>query len=151
MEVGLVDEATMRRERCAAPTLIPDPSPKRLRPARTVRFRSQHDILGEEKVEDTENSDIESSSDEEDDGTLATMKIRSPRPVFGDAKLFRMGLFALALVLMLPVLQMSPSPLLGARAGVIPAERIDAVEKREDTNKVVCKRWAHQCMCSASG
>jgi hypothetical protein len=145
-EVGLVDEATIRRERCPTPILIPDPSSQRLRPPKTVRFECQHDILGEkEKGRREEDSEWESDSDieETDWETLEGMNVKGHQTLFANSKLYRLGLFAIALVLMLPILQTNPLFSLGAGAAAIPASII----KREDTNTQICKRWAHQCRC----
>lgn len=157
LEVGLVDEGTKQRDRSPAPrstpTLIPDPTPQRLRPARQVRFRSKNDIFGEKEDLATDDSEWESEPDTEESGwdSLATMNARSRPSMFENPRLLRIGLFALALVLILPALQLNPLASMGVRAGVIPAERIEAVAKREDTNTEVCKRWAHQCMFSSHG
>jgi hypothetical protein len=150
-EVGLVDEDTIRRERCPTPTLIPDPRSQRLQPPKTVRFHCQHSILGEEQTgRSEESSEWDSDSDTEKRGweALEGMKL-SCQTMFPNSKLYRLGLFALALVLVLPILQTNPLFSLGARAAAIPGERIDAsLAKREDTNTQVCKRWAHQCTYS---
>lgn len=148
MEVGLVDEAQLRRERSPAPILIANPSPKRLRPTRVVRFRSQHDVIGQkEENQLEENDEWESASDADDIdyNTLASRRSYASQPVFG-SKLYRVGLFALVLAFMLPVLQSSPLSAVGAKGGVIPRATIDPyIAKREDTNTNICKRWSHQC------
>lgn len=147
MEVGLVDEDTVRRERSptiASPTTILDPSPRRLRLTKSVHFRSKHDILGEEDEEVSGDSEWESGSDsEESNWTGAQLHSRSS--VVDNPKMFRLGLLVLALILMLPALQISSIYPIGARASAIPAARIDTIAKREDTDVNVCKRWAHQC------
>ncbi|ORY12612.1 hypothetical protein BCR34DRAFT_482332 [Clohesyomyces aquaticus] len=158
MEVGLVDEDTVRRDRSPAPgyntstpTLISDPTRKRLRPARTVRFRSQAEILNEkehERMSEEFDDEWESDSDVEDE-TLATMKLYpSPNNQLNACSgLYKAGLLALILALMLPVLQINPISAIGVRGGVIrePRQTIDAqVVRRDDTNPQVCKRWSHQ-------
>ncbi|KAF2477780.1 uncharacterized protein BDR25DRAFT_299575 [Lindgomyces ingoldianus] len=156
MEVGLVDEETVRRERNPTPkltsTLVSDPTPRRLRPARMVRFRSQAEFFEEKEREGHEHdSGWESISDieESDDETLATMKLYPNRATNTFSGLYKAGLLVLVLALMLPVLQTSPISTIGVRGGVIPLQSIDYVQgvhisKREDTNTQICKRWSHQ-------
>lgn len=149
-EVGLVDEDTVRRERSPAPALVTDASRTRRRPARAVRFLSKESILGRNLVEETDGSNTDDDSAWETDdelkesgwGSLGIFKTQAQKN--NNSMLLRAGLFALALVLMLPALQMSPLAAIGVRAGVIPTESIEMV-KREDTNPNICKRWAHQC------
>lgn len=145
-EVGLVDEDTIRRERCPTPTLIPDPSSQRLRVPKSVRFQCQHNILGDKQTRRSENeSEWESDSDTEESEWKALGNMKLQPTMFANSKLYRLGLFALALVLILPILQTNPLFSLGAKAAAVPAERIDAsIARREDTQTQVCKRWAHQ-------
>jgi hypothetical protein len=159
MEVGLVDEDKARRDRSPAPiqtittpTLILDPTPKRLRPTRTVRFQSQAHVFEENvqvRVRDEDDDDWESDLDEDDEETLAAMKLY-PNPnnrTHAYSGSYRVGLLALMLALMLPVIQMNPIAAIGVRGGVVRGARqtIDAqVIRRDDTNPQVCKRWSHQ-------
>lgn len=143
-EVGLVDDACMRRERSPAPRSILGAGQKRLRPARTVRFRSQHDILGkEENDRSTDDSELE----ELDDGEApAVTNPYISEPTFANSRMYRTTLFAMLLVLMLPILQTKPLSSIGAKARVIPRDGIDPyLTKREDTDTQICKRWGHQC------
>ena len=142
-EVGLVDETTVRRERSPAPILISSSGPKRLRPARMVRFRSKNDVhveqdeSGWESASDTEDADYE---------TVAAMKLQSTRPLISSSKSLRVALLALVLALMVPVLHTKPLNMVGAKAGVIPRQTIDpSMVKRDDTDTNICKRWSHQC------
>jgi hypothetical protein len=148
MEVGLVDEATLRRERSPTPTaprLITHPTPRKLRPARTVRFRSRHHIIENHEEENSEWSE-DSEVDEDEREALERMEVRANRPMFTNSKMYRMGLLTLVLAIMLPVLHSSPLSSVGAKAGVIPRQTIDpSMIKREDTNTDVCLRWSHQC------
>jgi len=154
MEVGLVDEETIRQERRPAPIpiLISNPTPKRLRPARTVRFRSQDEILNgeaEEQREDEEDSDWESVSDSEDveSESLATAPYR-PAPYLNTySGFYRLTLLALVVALMLPVLQ--SSPVSSMKGSLMSRQTIDAstnvqLAARDDSNTQVCKRWSHQ-------
>jgi hypothetical protein len=65
-------------------------------------------------------------------------------------RLYRLGVFAFVLAIMLPILSMNPISRLGVRGGTIPRSTIEAqpeqslVVKREDTSTDACKRWAGQ-------
>ena len=151
MEVGLIDEATIKRERSPAPTLIPDPTPRRLRPARLVRFRSQAEIF-EEKVGKDVDSEWDSTSDGEDADheTLASARLHPDQHMIAYSKMYRLGLLAVILALLLPLLQLNPISVIGVKGGASPQRPANYVEgtkivKREDTNTVICKRWSHQC------
>lgn len=149
MEVGLVDEETVRRERSPAPTLIQDPSPNRLRPSRAVRFRSQNDVF-DEREEELASDQWDSVDEEEDEyDSIATSTVQPTPNPFTHSKIYRLGLLTVILALMLPVLQMNPIPSMGVRGGVIPRDSIEYTEnkrlvKRQDTSTEVCKRWAGQ-------
>jgi hypothetical protein len=147
-EVGLVDEDTMRDVRSPAPNST---TFKHLRPARTVRFRSTNSIFGEkEKEKEKEDeSDWESVMDEDDTDTPnapTVLPSQSTMPL----RLYRLGIFALVLAIMLPIISISPIYRLGVRASSIPGSTIEAqserslVVKREDTPVDACKRWAGQ-------
>ncbi|KAF1963235.1 hypothetical protein CC80DRAFT_530146 [Byssothecium circinans] len=147
-EVGLVDDEVVRRERSPAPILLVDPKPRRT----TVRFRSQNDVLdgredrAREKMDHGSVDDWESASDSDSDiDRHVTPKIQSK----SYTKLYRLGLLALLLVLMLPVLQINTIVLGGVKGGVIPQDAIRSarrleLEKRDDSQVEVCKRWAGQ-------
>jgi hypothetical protein len=147
VEVGLVDNASMRRE-------ASEPSSKRLRPARTVRFRSQNEIFEGRKEEDVqresesdepESDECEIDENEADSESTTKMSLPAPAPVFTNSKMYRAGLLVLVLAMMLPML--NTSPIQGRRDGVVPRETLDPyVVKREDTNANFCIRWSHQCM-----
>lgn len=146
-EVGLVDEVAMRRQRSPAPA-IPDPSAKRLRPARTVRFRSKNDIFEGREEESSEWEPVSDSEDPDYD-SLSSMKLRSNRPTFPGSRMYRACLLVVVLALLVPML--NTSPIQGRRDGVAPLQTIDPnVAKREDTNTQVCKRWGHQCKAPAT-
>ncbi|KAF2007709.1 kelch repeat protein-like protein [Amniculicola lignicola CBS 123094] len=143
MEVGLVDENILRRERNPAPILIQNSSPRRVRPSRTVRFRSKNDVF---EVKDEKESEWESASDS-DEEVLATINLHTTQNVMRYSRLYRLGLVTMVLALMLPLLQTNALFPLGVKGGVIPRETIGSdlgVVKREDSNTDVCKRWAHQ-------
>jgi hypothetical protein len=143
-EVGLVDEDTMRDVRSPAPNTT---TFKHLRPARTVRFRSTNSIFGEKEKGDE--SDWESVMDEDETDTVAApvvLQSQSTMPL----KLYRLGIFALVLAIMLPIISISPIYRLGVRGVTIPEGTIEAqserslMVKREDTQVDACKRWAGQ-------
>ncbi|KAF2008508.1 kelch repeat protein-like protein [Aaosphaeria arxii CBS 175.79] len=142
MEVGLVDEATIRRERSPAPTLNADHSPSSLRPSRFVRFQSSDNIVEEEEEVHGEDHDIDS---EKDDDVQPDVVVAYPNN-YGASRFYRVGILAIVLALMLPVLQTNPTSFMGVRGGVIPREQMErsSLMKREDTNTEVCKRWSHQ-------
>ncbi|KAF2495569.1 hypothetical protein BU16DRAFT_393241 [Lophium mytilinum] len=158
MEVGLVDEEAFAAERRPhTPTLIPNPSPKRSRPALKVRFRSEADIFGHNKDEDAEtNTDSEAEAEVGDYDSLATTTLSSvPETGKTYSRLYRLGILAFVLAVLLPLLQgnsvtgASERTLFGARGGVIPRHDSEIVVedgfvKREDSPTTVCKRWSHQ-------
>ncbi|KAH7115308.1 kelch repeat protein-like protein [Dendryphion nanum] len=140
-EVGLVDEATIRRERSPAPILLSEQKRKRFRPSRIVRFRSRNDVFEEDDEE--AQSDSETTEDGNDYERAAAMKIRL---VPANSMMYRAALLALVLAMMLPILQINPASLIGVKGGAIPRQTIESVQvvKREDTDTNICKRWAHQ-------
>jgi hypothetical protein len=150
-EVGLVDEDTMRDVRSPAPNAT---TFKHLRPARTVRFRSHNSIFGEkEKEKEKESgdeSDWESVVDEDESNTAITTPIVLPSQSTMPLRLYRLGIFALVLAIMLPILSISPISRVGVRGGMIPRSTIEAqpersvVVKRDDSPVDACKRWAGQ-------
>jgi hypothetical protein len=151
-EVGLVDETTMRRDRNPAPLLMSDPTPRRLRPARLVRFRSKHEVFQDDAKSSNGYSEWEAAtdSDESDFDTTTTMKLYPNQHTFTYTKLYRLALLAVTLALLLPVLQTNPISAVGVKGGVIPPRPAEFVEatafsKRDDTNTDICKRWSHQC------
>ena len=155
VEVGLTDEETVRRERSPAPSLILGGASGKTspRPVRTVRFRSSDSVFEHENDYDNLSEDEEDSSDYEsdDDGSLATMQLLQGKPRYSYQRAYRMGVLALMLALLLPVLQTAPMNGLGVRGGAIPRSFIDSSEnsalaKREDTPTEICKRWSHQSM-----
>jgi hypothetical protein len=121
---------------------------KHLRPARTVRFRSQNSIFGEKEKGDE--SDWESVMDEDETHASPTTPVALPSQSTVPLKLYRLGVFALVLAIMLPILSISPISRVGVRGGMIPRSTIEAqpersvVAKREDTPTDACKRWAGQ-------
>jgi hypothetical protein len=144
-EVGLVDEDTMRAARSPAPTVT---TFKHLRPARTVRFRSQNSIFGEK--EDDSEDDWESIMDEDEPRTSTAAPTILPAPSTMPLRLYRLGIFAFVLAIMLPILSISPISRFGVRGGAIPRSTIEAqpehslVMKRDNSPTDACKRWAGQ-------
>lgn len=159
MEVGLVDEETFRRQATTL-ILIPNPSPKRLRPVQRVRFRSKTDIFEEEEKSKDEWEDVDDTNSDdstaEDDETLSTMTLRPNTHTGTYSRLYRLGILAFLLAVTLPPLQNNPvvgdngHTLFGARGDVIPSTPADYMEedaellRRGDTPTDVCTRWSHQ-------
>ncbi|KAH8727915.1 hypothetical protein GQ44DRAFT_738083 [Phaeosphaeriaceae sp. PMI808] len=148
-EVGLVDKDTMRQVRSPTPIST---TFKHLRPARTVRFRSRNSILGG-KDRDGESGWETIVDEDEDDPPFSTTSSTTLPLVAASAvplQLYRVGLFAFFLALMLPILSINPISRFGVRASMIPQNTIEArseqsmVLKREDSPTDACKRWAGQ-------
>jgi hypothetical protein len=87
--------------------------------------------------------------DEDETDTVAApvvLQSQSTMPL----KLYRLGIFALVLAIMLPIISISPIYRLGVRGVTIPEGTIEAqserslMVKREDTQVDACKRWAGQ-------
>lgn len=162
MEVGLVDEEIFRRRQATMPILMPNPSPKRVRPVQRVRFRSKTDIFEEEKKSEDEWEDVDDTDSDdstaEDDGTLSTTTLRPNTHTRTYSRLYRLGILAFLLAVTLPLLQNNPVVgdnghiLFGARGGVIPSTPADYMEedekllRRGDTPTDICTRWSHQSM-----
>lgn len=145
-EVGLVDEETIRRERSPTPSSITDPAAQRLRIPKSVRFECAHNALGDKQMGRSNDNEWESDSDGDETELVALGGTKLQHTMFANSSVYRLGLFALALVLMLPILQTNPLFSFGVKAAAIPAESLEAaMVKREDTQTQVCKRWAHQC------
>jgi hypothetical protein len=148
-EVGLVDEDTMRDVRSPAPNAT---TFKHLRPARTVRFRSHNSIFGEKEKEkeNGDESDWESVLDEDESNTPTTTPIVLPSQSTMPLRLYRLGIFALVLAIMLPILSINPISRVGVQSSTIPRSTIEAqpersvVVKRADSPVDACKRWAGQ-------
>ena len=147
LEIGLVDEEVMQRERSPAPTILKQPKAKHLRPARTVRFRSKNDIFGEQDADAHEDEDDAWETDTESDEDDALPRIQSRHSAVSH-KLYRLGMLALVLALMLPIVQISSATSIGVRGGAIPKASIEPtvsrLETRQDSTQV-CRRWAGQC------
>ncbi|KAF2269161.1 kelch repeat protein-like protein [Lojkania enalia] len=148
LEVGLVDESIIRRERSPTPILVSDP-PKRIRPARIVRFRTREDIWEQEADYESSEWESTSDSDEMEDNTSAAVALPPSQHFNLYSKLYRIGLLALVLALALPVFQMDSISPVGVKGGAIPTHSIESskrspLRKREDTNTNICKRWSHQ-------
>lgn len=146
-EVGLIDKHTINTKRSPAPILVTGQASRQQRPSRTVRFRSKNSIFGgEDRAEDVDDeSDWESVEDEGE----ASQQITTPYTV-SNSKLYRAGLFAVVLALMLPILQMISIAPFSVNASSIPqgsitsmAERSTLVQ-RADSQTEVCKRWSGQ-------
>ncbi|KAF2639983.1 hypothetical protein P280DRAFT_24370 [Massarina eburnea CBS 473.64] len=146
-EVGLVDDAVVRRVRSPAPMMLSYPKPW-TRPARTVRFRSRNDIFdarAERDAEEVDDDDWESASVLDSDTDRQEIRFQAS----SYTKLYRLGLLAILFALMLPVLQIDLMIPVGVKGGMIPQDAIESVnkhglERRDDTETQVCKRWAGQ-------
>lgn len=150
-EVGLIDEHTINTKRSPAPILVTEHALRRSRPSRTVRFRSRNSIFGgQEDVEGTDDeSDWESVGEEEEDSNQVTSTTPFAHSI-SSSRLYRAGLFAIVLALMLPIIQMISIAPLSVYGSSIPrasitslAERSTLVE-RADSQTDVCKRWSGQ-------
>jgi hypothetical protein len=146
-EVGLIDKHTINTKRSPAPILVTGQALKHQRPSRTVRFRSKNSIFGgEDRFEEVDDeSDWESVEDEDE----ASQPTTTPYTV-SNSKLYRAGLFAVVLALMMPILQMISIAPFSVNASSIPqgsitslAERSTLVQ-RADSQTEVCKRWSGQ-------
>ena len=146
-EVGLIDKHTINTKRSPAPILVTGQALRQQRPSRTVRFRSKNSIFGgeEESKEVDDESDWESVEDEDE----ASQTITTPHTV-SNSKLYRAGLFAVVLALMLPILQMISIAPFSVNASSIPRGSITSVAERStlvqraDSQTEVCKRWSGQ-------
>ena len=104
-------------------------------------------MCGEPEKDDE--SDWESVGDEDEAHTSkASQAILSP-PSMMPLRLYRLGVFAFVLAIMLPIFSMNPISRFGVRGGTIPRSTIEAqaersVVRREDTSTDACKRWAGQ-------
>lgn len=146
MEVGLVDEEHVRGQRSPVPALTKNTRSRRSRPGRTVRFRSKNDIFEEPILEAESYEDYwETDSESEDEETFPQMQTRQD---VASHKMYRLGLLAALLGLMLPFLQISSVPIIGVRGGVIRQSSTDLnvaqLDSRQDSTQV-CRRWAGQC------
>lgn len=151
-EVGLIDEEKAREQRGPAPVLVSNVygPPRKQRPRRTVRFRSQDEILNGhlDDIYDSED-DWESLSDSDgDDSPTGTLHMQ---PNTNYTKMYRLALLTFVFVMLLPILQIDKIMPLGVRGGVVPrnaagVEEQRGIERREDSQVDVCKRWSGQCM-----
>jgi hypothetical protein len=88
--------------------------------------------------------------DEDESNTAITTPIVLPSQSTMPLRLYRLGIFALVLAIMLPILSISPISRVGVRGGMIPRSTIEAqpersvVVKRDDSPVDACKRWAGQ-------
>ena len=125
---------------------------KQLRPAKMLRFRSRNDVINEREhgADDADDSDWESVCGEDDDTNSQPITTILPAQHSIPTKIYRLGLFSLALALMLPLLQFNPISRIGVRGGVIPENLIESnaegarLLRREDSPTDVCKRWSGQ-------
>jgi hypothetical protein len=146
-EVGLIDKHTINTKRSPAPILVTGQPLRQQRPSRTVRFRSKNSIFGgEDGFEEVDDeSDWESVEDEDE----ASQPITTPYTV-SNSKLYRAGLFAVVLALMLPILQMISIAPFSVNASSIPQGSISSLAERStlvqraDSQTEVCKRWSGQ-------
>jgi len=154
-EVGLIDAHTISKERSPAPILITEHALRQVRPLRTVRFRSRNSVFGKDGIHEVDDESDWESADDDDDGTRPTSTSTSASTfsithTLSNSRLYRAGLFAIVLALMLPIVQMISVTPLGVYGGAIPrasitaaAERSSLVE-RADSETDVCKRWSGQ-------
>lgn len=148
-EVGLIDEHTISKERSPAPILITGQALRQVRPSRTVRFRSRNSVFGgKDGIDEAgDESDWESVDDEDDTTPTSTSSITH---TISNSRLYRAGLFAIVLALMLPIVQMISIAPLGVYGGSIPRASITAAVERStlveraDSQTDVCKRWSGQ-------
>ena len=145
MEVGLVDEEHVRRQRTPISALVKQSKSKRSRPGRTVRFRSKNDVFEAPSLDaQSEEDGWETDSESEDEETFP--QIHTRQDVLSH-KIYRLGLLAALLGLMLPFLQISSVPSIGVRGGVIRQSSTEAnvaqLDSRQDSTQV-CRRWAGQ-------
>ncbi|KAF2687734.1 hypothetical protein K458DRAFT_294300 [Lentithecium fluviatile CBS 122367] len=145
LEVGLVDEDTLWRERSPAPALISDRNPKKPR-VRAVRFQSENNIFREMEDQPDED-DWESASDS--DSNMDPFEPTQLRSTLARPRVYRFGFLAVVLGLMLSVFQIGTVAPMGVKGGVIPQRSIEYVgnsrlTKREDTQTDVCTRWSGQ-------
>ena len=107
-------------------------------------------MINEEKEETDDDSDWESVYDEDDAYRLGSETTLPPSPPAVSAKLYRLALFSVALVLLLPLLQINPIACVGVRGGMIARATIEAepersmLTTRDDSQTQVCKRWSGQ-------
>jgi len=149
VEVGLGDEEKLRKDRSPAPTAVSVRKSPKLRLSRAVRFRMQDEIFGPEdeahqKYKDDYDSEISSESDDDND------VMPNAQGSIIAAKLYRLGLLAGLLAIILPFLQMSTITPVGVSGGAIPRSAIEQqtnsqIGKREDSPTQVCRRWSGQC------
>lgn len=152
MEVGLVDEEQVRNERSPAPSIVKHLRSKHSRPARRVRFRSKNDVFEDMDNDASFDDEWETDSESDDDDTFPQIPNRQNMV---SQKVYRLGMLAVLLALMLPVLQISSISPIGVRGGVIPQTSIEPTLSRldsrqdSDPSENVCKRWAGQCRFSS--
>jgi hypothetical protein len=144
-EVGLIDEDTARDARSPAPIAT---TFKHIRPARTVRFRSQNSVFGGKEKD--EEDDWESDMDEDEPDSKPIVPTALPAQSTMPLRFYRLGIFAFVLAIMLPILSMNPMSRISVRGGTIPRSTIEAqpersmVVKRADSPTEACKRWSGQ-------
>jgi hypothetical protein len=146
LEVGLVDEETLRRDRSPTPTLTFGSKSSTSR-TRAVRFQSKNDIF-HDRDDGSDDDDWECASDAGND--VDPSETTQRHPTLGPSRLYRLGFLAVVLGLMLAVFQIGTVAPVGVEGGVIPRESIKHMdrpwlEKREDSQTDVCTRWAGQC------
>jgi hypothetical protein len=141
-EVGLLDEAQIQHERSPAPALLSAQTIKPFRPARIVRFRSRNSVFGSDNQD--VDSDGESLSDDHDDYKVSTPPTHTPVPhTMASSILYRAGFFAVALALILPILQLVSFAPIGVYAAELNPDTYSLVS-RADAPTDVCKRWSGQ-------
>ncbi|KAF2996412.1 hypothetical protein E8E13_002203 [Curvularia kusanoi] len=147
-EVGLIDEHTITTKRSPAPILVTGQALRQQRPSRTVRFRSRNSVFGGKDAFEEVNDESDWESVEEEDGASQQATTGSITYTIPNSKLYRAGLFAIVLALMLPVIQMISIAPFSANASSIPRGSITSVAERStlmeraDSPTDVCKRWS---------
>lgn len=150
MEVGLVDEDQVHTERSPVPTTLSSATSRHMRPARTVRFRSKNSVINftEEDEYTTDAEEWETDADSENDEIVSAIR---PWQTVTLSKISRLGFMAFVLALLLPFIQLSSSSPVGVNGGAIPRNSIAfdsgdlQIERREDSDTNVCRRWSGQC------
>ena len=143
-EVGLLDEAKIKHQRSPAPALLSAQTIKPFRPARIVRFRSRNSVFGPDNQDAHSDCDSDSLSHQDDDYNVSTPPAHPPLDhTMASSRLYRAGLLAIVLALMLPILQIVSISPLGVYAAELNPESFSLVS-RADAPTDVCKRWSGQ-------
>lgn len=134
----------------------------RIRLSRKVRFRSDTDTYGEEEAVQSEDDDWEDAEEETNAASIAPIVLEADIPILkssNSSSLYRVGMLALCLALVLPLVQDTlifgdnGHAMLGAMGGLIrrvdKADNVALIEdtrltRRQDSSTDYCKRWSQQ-------